>query len=258
LLKVVSWNVNSINVRKDQALRFLEEKQPDFLLLQETKVEHFPKEPFQRLGYKVYHAGGKGRNGVAILSKEEADEAVIGFGDLFQDVQAKERLIGCRFKDLYVFSVYVPNGAPVESDYYYYKLEFFYHLREYLEKNLFPQDKIILGGDFNVAIEPQDVYDPLLFEGQICFTERERKAMSYLLDWGLIDTFRLLYPDKKGLFTWWDYQFSAFKKNLGMRLDYILATKPLAQHLKECEVDLKTRGLLKPSDHAPILAMFDL
>jgi len=258
VLRVASWNVNSINVRKDQVLKFLEEKRPDFLLLQETKVERFPKESFQRLGYEVYHAGGKGRNGVAILSTEKAEDISVGFEALLSNEQTKERLIGCRFRDLYIFSVYVPNGAPVGSDYYYYKLEFLYRLREYLEKNFSPGDRIVIGGDFNVALEPEDVYDPLLFEGQICFTERERKAMSSLLDWGLVDAFRLLYPGKKRLFTWWDYQFSAFKKNLGMRLDYILTTKPLAKHIKECEVDLKTRGLPRPSDHAPIIAVFDV
>ncbi len=254
---IASWNVNSLNVRKDQVLSFLQERNPDFLLLQETKMQLIPQKTFLELGYFVYHAPGKGRNGVAILAKEEATEIFRGFKELIPDEQAKERIVGGFFGKVYLISVYVPLGSPVDSDYYFYKLEFLYKLREFLEKNFTPQDELILGGDFNVALEPQDVYDPLLLEGQICFTERERKAFAQLLDWGLMDVFRRLYPHKPKLFTWWDYQFSAFKKNLGMRLDYILVTLPLAKKLKECFVDLPWRALPRPSDHAPIVAIFE-
>jgi len=256
-VRVITWNVNSFNIRKPQVEGLLKAERPDFLLLQETKTEKIPENLFKPLGYRIYHAGGKGRNGVAIITPYEAEKVFLGFEGLHEeDPQAKERLLCGKFGELYLFSIYVPNGSPVESDYFYYKLQFFYHLREMLEKYFTPEDKLILGGDFNVAPQALDVYDPVLLEGQICFHERERRAFRNLLEWGLYDTLRVKYPDKKGIYTWWDYQFSAFKKNLGMRLDHILITAPLKERLKEVSVDLKTRGLHKPSDHAPLIADF--
>ncbi|MCS7199893.1 MAG: exodeoxyribonuclease III [Caldimicrobium sp.] len=257
-MRVITWNVNSYNIRKPQVESLLKEKEPDFLLLQETKVEFIAPEGFQKRGYYLYHAGGKGRNGVAIISKYPLEELKIGFQGLDEDdQQAKERILGGRYKDLWIFSLYVPNGSPVNSDYFYYKIQFLYKLRELLEKFFTPQEKIILGGDFNVAPEPEDVFDPLLLEGQICFHERERKVLKYLMEWGLYDALRVLYPHKRGIFTWWDYQFSSFKRNLGMRLDHLLITNPLKQILKEVVVDIKIRALPKPSDHAPVIADFE-
>lgn len=256
-MRVITWNVNSFNIRKPQVEVLLQERRPDFLLLQETKTEKISENLFKHLGYRIYHTGGKGRNGVAIVTPHEAERTFLGFESLYEeDPQAKERILGGKFGKLYIFSIYVPNGSPVDSDYFYYKIQFLYYLREFLEKHFSPEDEVILGGDFNVAPEPLDVYDPVLLEGQICFHERERKAFKNLLEWGLYDTLRLKYPDKKGIYTWWDYQFSAFKKNLGMRLDHILITKPLTQRLIEVSVDLKTRSLPKPSDHAPLIADF--
>ncbi|BAU22668.1 exodeoxyribonuclease III [Caldimicrobium thiodismutans] len=257
-MRLVTWNVNSFNVRRAQVEAFLREKSPDFLLLQETKTEKIPEDIFSREGYIFYHAGGKGRNGVGILSKRKASRFWRGFEALADDdPQARERLLGGQFGELFIFTIYVPNGSPVDSDYFYYKIQFLYRLREFLEKHFTPLDKIILAGDFNVSPEPEDVYDPQLLDGQICFHPRERKAFKYLLEWGLWDSLRLKYPDKGGIFTWWDYQFSAFKKNLGMRLDHILITTPLKDYLKDVWVDFKTRGLPKPSDHAPLIADFE-
>lgn len=256
-MRVITWNVNSFNIRKAYVERLFLEKKPDFLLLQETKTENVPENLFKNLGYRIYHSGGKGRNGVAIITCQEAVEIFTGFEGLYdEDPQARERIIAGKFGSLYLFSIYVPNGSPVGSDYFYYKIQFIYRLREMLEKFFTPKDEILLGGDFNVAPEPEDVYDPVLLDGQICFHERERKAFKYLLEWGLFDATRVKYPNKKGIFTWWDYQFSAFKKNLGMRLDHILITEPLKERLKEVEVDLKTRSLPKSSDHAPLIVDF--
>lgn len=256
-MKVITWNVNSFNIRKEQVEKLLSEKKPDFLLLQETKTEKIPENLYKNLGYRIYHAGGKGRNGVAIITNREAERLFIGFEGLPEDdPQARERILGGKFGELYLFSIYVPNGSPVGSDYFFYKIQFIYRLRELLEKLFSPKDFLLLCGDFNVAPEREDVYDPVLLEGQICFHERERKAFKNLLEWGLYDTLRVKYPDKRGIFTWWDYQFSAFKKNLGMRLDHILITEPLVKKLKDIYVDLKTRALPKPSDHAPLIADF--
>lgn len=257
-MRVITWNVNSYNIRKLQIENLLVEKNPDFLLLQETKVERISPEAFIKLGFYTYHAGGRGRNGVAILSKHALDDVKIGFQGLDEeDPQARERIIGGRWKDLWIFSIYVPNGSPVNSDYFFYKIQFIYKLREFLERHFTSQDRIILGGDFNVAPEPEDVFDPQLLEGQVCFHERERKALKSLLQWGLFDILRIKHPKKRGIFTWWDYQFSAFKRNLGMRLDHIFVTYPLSKILLEVKVDLKTRALPKPSDHAPLIADFE-
>lgn len=244
-------------MRAPQIEKLLKEKSPDLLLIQETKKERIDPNYFRPLGYLIYHAGGRGRNGVAIISKKPLEDIKIGFqGFDEEDPQAKERIIWGRWSGIFVFSIYVPNGSPVESDYFYYKIQFLLKLREYLERFFHPSDKLILGGDFNVAPEPIDVYDPVLLEGQVCFHERERRALKHLLSWGLFDVLRVLHPGKKGLFTWWDYQFSAFKRNLGMRLDHIFVTEPLKERLLSVEIDLKTRALPKPSDHAPLIADF--
>lgn len=260
IVHLVTWNVNSLNARLEHVQRYLKQRSPEVLCLQETKLrtEAFPQEVLESLGYRSWHAGGPGRNGVAVLSRLEGQELFRGFpGE--EDPQAAERILAVKFRAFTVISVYVPNGSPVGSDYFLYKLEFFYRLRELLERHFDPQrDPLALCGDFNVAPEPIDVYDPELLEGQICFHERERAAFRVLLEWGLHDALRLKHPGRAGLFTWWDYQFGAFKANRGMRLDHILLTNPLAQALSEVFVDREPRSWKKPSDHAPVVAVFQL
>jgi len=254
-----TWNVNSLKARKEHVLKYLDIRAPAVLCLQETKLrdEAFPFEPFKALGYHVLHAGGPGRNGVAIFAKYPLEDPVRGFPKE-EDPQAVERLLCARIQELYVISVYIPNGSPVGSDYFLYKLEFIYRLREFLERHFTPQTPLALCGDFNVAPEPIDVYDPELLEGHICFHERERAAIKVLAEWGLYDALRLKHPDRPGLFSWWDYQFGAFRANRGMRLDHIWVTEPLAEKLTDCFIDREPRGWKKPSDHAPVVAVFDL
>lgn len=264
MLIVGTWNVNSIKIRKEQVIQLLREKDITILALQETKVrtEEFPFALFKTLGYHVYHSGGRGKNGVAILSKIEAVSSLRDFEELEKDglQDVKERLIGVEisYKDqkIWIFSVYIPNGGTPESDYYYYKLKFLWKLREYLESKFLSKDNLIIMGDFNVAPLEIDVYDKDLLSGSICFTEKERKAFTELLSIGLYDTLRIKYPNKKGIFTWWDYQFSAFKKNFGMRLDHILVSSALREKIEEVWVEKSYRGRPKPSDHAPLLAKF--
>lgn len=261
---VGTWNVNSIRVRKEHVERFLQEKSVDILALQETKVRtvEFPFLIFQKRGYEVYHQGGKGKNGVAILSRFKAEKTVSGFEN-FEDANsfpdAKERIVGIKIsfpnlKELWIFSVYIPNGSPVNSDYYFYKLQFLWKFREFLETNFSKDTLLIIMGDFNVAPEEIDVYDSEILRENICFTERERNAFKALLDFGLVDALRLKYSDKRDIFTWWDYQFFAFNRNQGMRLDHILITEPLVDKLKDIWVEKTPRGWKKPSDHAPVLA----
>ena len=179
-----TWNVNSINMRKDHVSKFLQEFSVDVLALQETKVktENFPGLLFKKLGYEIYHHGGKGRNGIALLSKIKAEETKIGFeglkdADFFPD--AKERILGIKIsnevlKELWIFSVYIPNGGSVNSDYYFYKLQFLWKFRDFLELYFSKDTPLIIMGDFNVAPEDMDVYDPEILKETICCTERER------------------------------------------------------------------------------------
>ncbi len=262
-----TWNVNSINMRKDHVSKFLQEFSVDVLALQETKVktENFPGLLFKKLGYEIYHHGGKGRNGIALLSKIKAEETKIGFegledADFFPDV--KERILGIKIsnevlKELWIFSVYIPNGGSVNSDYYFYKLQFLWKFRDFLELYFSKDTPLIIMGDFNIAPEDMDVYDPEILKETICCTERERNAFKALLEFGLFDALRLKYPDKQGIFTWWDYQFFAFQKNQGMRLDHILITEPLIDKLEDIWVEKTPRAWKKPSDHAPLLAKFN-
>ncbi len=257
--KVSTWNVNSLKARQEQVLKYLELRKPAVLALQETKLrdEAFPQLPFQTLGYHILHAGGPGRNGVAILSQEPAEEWLRGFPGQ-EDPQAPERLLAAKIHGIWILAVYIPNGSPVGSDYFLYKLEFIYRLREFLEARFSPEVPLLLCGDFNVAPEPIDVFDPELLAGHICFHERERSALKVLADWGLYDALRAKHPETPGLFSWWDYQFGAFKANRGMRLDHIWVTKPLLNHLRDCYIDREPRGWKRPSDHAPVVAVFEL
>lgn len=258
MLTIATWNVNSIRARLEHLKRWLTKRRPEVVCLQETKATDvdFPFEEIEALGYFVAHAGGKGRNGVALLARERLEEIQIGFPD-HDDPEARERLIAATVYGVRVHSIYIPNGGIVGSDYFLYKLEFFYRLREYLEAHFSPKDLLALCGDFNVAMEEIDVYDPELLEGQICFHERERTALRLLVEWGLYDAYRLKHPRQTGAFTWWDYQFGAFRANRGMRLDYIWVTKSLAARLVEVEIDRGPRGWKRPSDHTPVLAVFE-
>ncbi|WP_022852636.1 exodeoxyribonuclease III [Thermodesulfatator atlanticus] len=260
MFSIATWNVNSVRMRLEHLLRWLKLRAPDILCLQETKATdaEFPFKEIKEAGYYAVHAGGKGRNGVAILSREEPKDVLIGFPEV-DDSQARERLIAATVRGVRVHSVYIPNGGSVGSDYFLYKLEFIYRLREYFENFFHPEnDLVALCGDFNVAPEEIDVYDPELMAGQICFHERERTAIKILMEWGFVDAYRALHPKEKGAYTWWDYQFGAFKANRGMRLDHIWVSKALVQKLKKAEIDREPRSWKRPSDHAPVLAYFDL
>ncbi len=246
-------------MRLEHLLRWLKLRAPDCLCLQETKTQdrEFPYAEIKAAGYHVVHSGGKGRNGVAILARKEPRDVLVGFPDV-EDAEARERLIVATVQGVRVHSVYIPNGGRVGSDAFLYKLEFIYRLREYFETYFDPEEDLVaLCGDFNVAPEEIDVYDPELLAGQICFHERERTAVKLLAEWGLVDSYRLKHPAEAGAFTWWDYQFGAFKANRGLRLDHIWVTKPLASNLKDAFIDREPRAWKKPSDHAPVVAVFE-
>ncbi len=260
MFALATWNVNSVRMRLEHLKRWLKLRAPDVVCLQETKAtdQEFPFCELEEIGYYAVHAGGKGRNGVAILAKERPEDLLIGFPEV-DDEEARERLIVATVRGIRVHSVYIPNGGSVGSDYFLYKLEFIYRLREYFESHFDPQkDYVALCGDFNVAPEEIDVYDPELLAGQICFHERERTAIKLLKEWGFVDTYRAVHPNERGAYTWWDYQFGAFKANRGLRLDHIWVSEALASKLKDAVIDREPRSWKRPSDHTPVIAYFEL
>jgi exodeoxyribonuclease-3 len=260
-MKVCTFNVNSIRARKELIIKWLEHRNNDIdiLCLQEIKVEDkdFPYEDFENLGFGCYVYGQKGYNGVAILSKQELADVKRGFGDEYLDQQ--KRLISGKLNDIHVINVYAPHGDLRGGDKYYYKLDWYDKFIEYLKQNYSPEDKLIVVGDLNIAREDIDVYDPELLKDSIGTMPEEREKLQKMLDWGLVDTFRFLYPGKRQ-FTWWDYIGGAIWRDEGMRIDYILCTTPLLPYLKDVEVDLwpRRRRTPKPSDHAPVIGYFEL
>ncbi|MBK3331651.1 exodeoxyribonuclease III [Persephonella atlantica] len=261
MLKISTFNVNSIRARKELIIRWLTEKEKDIdiLCFQEVKVEEelFPYEDFKKLGYNCYIYSQKGYNGVATLSKIKATQIIKGIGDSYFDQQ--KRVLTAKINDIWIINTYAPHGDLRGTDKYYYKLDWYAKFLEFINHNFSPDEKIILLGDLNVAMEDIDLWDPELLRDSIGTMEEEREALKKILNWGFVDFFRYLYPDKRQ-FTWWDYIGGAIWRNEGMRIDYILATQPLIPHLKDIYVDLWTRRRRtpKPSDHAPVIGVFDV
>ena len=257
MYKAATWNVNSIGVRKDRLLGFLARETPDVLCLQELKCvdEKFPLAEVEGAGYHAVTYGQKTYNGVAVISKEKPVEVVRGFGDGVEDPAA--RFLVARFPKISVISAYIPNGQEVGSDKYVYKLAWLQRLKTFCERAFKADEAVLLMGDFNVAPHDLDVHDPKAWHEKILCSTPERQALAAVQGFGFTDTFRHLYPDTQQ-FTWWDYRMLGFPKNLGLRIDLILATKPLIPGLKAVRVDRDERKGDKPSDHAPVIAEMDL
>ena len=258
-MRVVTYNVNSIRSRKDLLINWLREKDMDIVCLQELKQEekNFPFEDFRALGYRCEVFAQKAYNGVCVCSKMPVDEVRKGFGDPIFDEQ--KRVISAKIEGVWFINVYAPHGDVRETDKFYYKLEFYNRLIRFLEENFSPEEPLCLLGDLNVARDDADVFDPNLLQDTVGTTREEREALERLLGWGFIDAFRYLYPDKTQ-FTWWDYIGGMVWKNMGMRIDYILITKTLKDSLVDVYVDmrLRKRRKPKPSDHAPLVGVFEL
>jgi exodeoxyribonuclease-3 len=255
-MKIATWNVNSIRARLERFLAWLERTQPDIVCLQELKVTDaaFPGDAIRAAGYHAAVHGQKTYNGVAILSRVEAAGVLRGFGDGVDDPQA--RFLAAEIGGLHVISAYVPNGQVVGSEPYAYKLAWLRRLRTFLEEHLSPATPVVVCGDFNVAREEQDVTHPAAWAETVLFHADVRAAMEQLLQWGLVDVVRQHHPGDL-LLSWWDYRMLAFPKNDGLRLDYILATSPLAGRSTGGQIDRQERKGDKPSDHAPVIALFD-
>jgi exodeoxyribonuclease-3 len=255
-LKIATWNVNSLRVRLPQVLEWLRRTQADVLCLQETKVtdDDFPLAACRAAGYHVAYAGQKTYNGVATLSRAPMEAVASAFPD-YGDVQ--KRLLAVTIDDLRVLNVYVPNGQEVGSDKYAYKLDWLRALRRLIAVELKTHPKLALLGDFNIAPEPGDVHDPQAWEGRVLFSEPERTAFRALIGTGLVDVFRNFEQPEKS-FSWWDYRAAAFRRNNGLRIDHILASAALGGRCRACTIDVEPRRHEQPSDHAPVLAEFQV
>ena len=253
-MRIATWNVNSLKARLPRVEEWISYAQPDVLCMQETKLadDAFPVMPFSALGYEVaFH--GEGRwNGVAIASRVGLDEVRSGFAPLPPDERGEARLIAARCGGTLVASVYVPNGREVGSEHFGYKLDWLARTRQWLAAHAAPTDPVVVCGDFNIAPTDRDVWDARALAGATHVTPEERSALAELEAWGLVDAFRLVYPDTDRLFTWWDYRAGSFHKGHGMRIDLLLASKPLAARVVFALVDRNARKGPQPSDHAPV------
>jgi len=253
-MKIVSWNINSLRKRQDLLFDWLEAIKPDIVCLQETKCpdDQFPALALQAVGYRSAYHGEKSYNGVAILAKREPRDVRPSLCDEVVDPQA--RVIAATIGDVRVFSIYAPNGQAVGSPAYEYKLHWYRRLRDCVAKE--ESSDVIVCGDFNVAPEDIDVYDPDLWHGAIMASESERAAFRELCKIGLRDTLRIHHKEGE-LYTWWDYQMRAFEKNRGLRIDAVLASEKLATKCIAAGIDREMRKGKEPSDHAPVWAEFE-
>jgi len=264
-MRIATWNVNSLKARLEKVTWWLERARPDVLLMQETKLTdaNAPHEVFQSAGYELAHHGQAQWNGVAIASRCGIDRMVTNFGEpLRRDATpevgddeplAEARMISAVCGGVRVVSVYAPNGRAVGSLFYQAKLAWFDRLARWLADAADPKEALVVGGDFNVAPEDVDVWDPEACRGGTHVSEPEREVFARLCRWGLIDAYRLHHPEP-GRYTWWDYRAGNFYKNIGMRIDHLLVTAPLAEKTIWAEIDREARkGKPIPSDHAPLV-----
>jgi exodeoxyribonuclease-3 len=255
-LSIATWNVNSIRARINNVTAFLKKSKVDVLCMQETKVENklFPLEEFEQLGYNTAIFGQKRFNGVATVSKFPFDDVQ---NNVVGNERGQKRTILTVVKGITIINSYFPNGQTPESENFAYKLEFIKGFRDYMDKNFDTnKDNVVIVGDFNVAKENRDVYDIEAMEGKIGFHPKEREALEYLYDWGFIDAFRMFKQDKA--YSWWDYRALSFRRNLGLRIDYIWISKALKDKCLKCYIDKDERKKEKPSDHAPVVATFEI
>ncbi|WP_456383329.1 exodeoxyribonuclease III [Persephonella sp.] len=259
-MKICTFNVNSIRARKELIIRWLTEKETDIdiLCLQEIKVEDglFPYEDFEKLGYTAIVYGQKGYNGVATLSRIPVEQVIKGLSDEYFDSQ--KRVLTTKIGGIWFVNTYAPHGGLRGEDKYYYKLDWYKKYREFV-KSFSPEEKVILLGDFNVALEGIDVWNPDVLKDSIGVMEEERQALMSVIQPDFVDAFRYLYPDKKQ-FTWWDYIGGAVWRNEGMRIDYIFVRKNLIDRVRDVYVDMWTRRRRspKPSDHAPVIGIIEV
>jgi exodeoxyribonuclease III len=258
-MRFVTWNVNSLKMRLARVEAWIADNQPDIVVMQETKLTDaaFPHMSFAALGYESVHHGDGRWNGVAIVSRLGVADARAGFSTPSPAAANECRIISANCGGTRVYSLYVPNGRQVGSEFYAAKLAWLADLRRELYENCDPQEDIVLGGDFNVAPEDADVWDITQFAGATHVTPEERAGLRGVIDFGLVDVVRAQHPGETGPFSWWDYRAGAFHKGEGMRIDLVLASRSLSSRVKGAYIDREARkkGQLAeaPSDHAPVV-----
>jgi exodeoxyribonuclease-3 len=255
MLKVASWNVNSLKVRLPHVLAWCADAAPDILALQETKVvdEKFPVEELRAAGYHSVFSGQPTYNGVAILSREEGADPVT---DVPGSNDPQRRILAATYGEVRVIDLYVVNGKEVGSDKYDYKMEWLARVTEWVAEEMQRFEKVIVLGDFNIAPDDRDVYDPEAWRERILCSTPERAALQGMLDLGLSDTFRQFEQPEK-TWSWWDYRQAAFRRNMGLRIDLILASDALAAKCTASYIDKEPRRQERPSDHTPVIAEFE-
>jgi exodeoxyribonuclease-3 len=252
-MRIATWNVNSIKARLPNVLEWLRDASPDVLLLQEIKceTEAFPALEFQSAGYEVRALGQKSYNGVAIVSRLKIENVTEHlFGDA-SDTQA--RYLEADIGGIRVASLYLPNGNPVESEKYPYKLAWMERLRQRARALLASETPVVLGGDYNIIPEAVDVYDPTAWENDALFRAESRAAYRRLLHTGYTEAFRALHPTKTHAYSFWDYQAGAWQRDNGLRIDHFLLSPEATDRLLRCDIDRAPRGKDKASDHTPVM-----
>lgn len=256
MLRLVTWNVNSLKARLPRVTEWVTEMSPDVLCLQETKMkqEVFPHEVFAELGYESAHFGQGQWNGVAILSRVGLDDVVAGWDDDGED-DPEARLLWATCGGIRVASAYVPNGRALDNDHYTYKLRWLARLRATLDRREDASAPVAVCGDYNIAPEDRDVWSMEAFAGATHVSEPEREALRSLEQWGLVDVFRR-FNDESKVYSWWDYRGGDFHQGRGMRIDLIMATESLAARAEASTIDRNARKGKQPSDHAPVIVDF--
>ncbi|BAY28256.1 MULTISPECIES: exodeoxyribonuclease III [unclassified Tolypothrix] len=257
-MKIATWNVNSIRIRLEQVIDWLNQNPVDVLCLQETKVtdSQFPRSPFEDLGYQVYISGQKSYNGVALISRQPLLDISTGFTAIVPNLQPEwdeqKRVITGVLDNVRIVNLYVPNGSSIGSEKYEYKLRWLTVLREYLQLLLKSHPAICVCGDFNIALENKDIHDKAKPDNHIMASEAERQALRDILTLGFADAFRK-FTSEGGHFSWWDYRTAAFQRNLGWRIDHHYLTPVLYERATSCMIDVAPRKLTQPSDHTPVV-----
>jgi exodeoxyribonuclease III len=268
-MRIATWNVNSLKARLEKVTWWLERARPDVLLMQETKLADsaVPSDEFSRRGYELAHHGEGRWNGVAIASRVGIAEVIMNFGEPLgaprttevgdDEPLAEARMISAVCAGVRVTSIYAPNGRSLASPFYYAKLAWFARLRRWFEETRSPEEPLVLGGDFNVAPTDSDVWSAAACHGGTHVSAEERAAVQALESWGLVDAYRLHHSELQR-YTWWDYRAGSFHKNLGMRIDHLLVTRPLTSRVVASEIDREARkGKPTPSDHTPVVIDLD-
>ncbi len=251
---ISSWNVNSVRARIDNIKKYIIKYKPDILLMQEIKTEnkYFPFDDFSTLNYESYVFGQKSYNGVAIISKIKLQNIKL---DLIKDKERQSRIISGELKyknkNVKLINIYTPNGNPIDTEKYSYKIKWLDDLIKQLKSLIKKNPNIIVCGDFNIIPTTEDVYNSKSFEDDALFKLEIRKKYREIINLGFIDVFRNFNKNKEG-YTFWDYMRGAWQKNNGMRIDHFLSSYSLINHIKSVKINKNPRGWEKPSDHTPI------